>query len=192
MVWWRTGGFYRSLAAAIAAGAVAINFQQSRPFLVTFVLLAVTMAILERRRWMWALVPMFIFWANCHGGYFMGWVMLGAYCGEALIQRLRKRPVEGERQLWLVTIASFLASAINPNGFRVIEIMLLLPQQRHPVEQPGMAVSGVLAAALRLRPGADRLAGRDAALVAPHAAGGLDSLLRLRRRLRCWQSAIPF
>jgi hypothetical protein len=125
IVWWRTGGFYRSLAAAIAAGAVAINFQQSRPFLVTFVLLAVTMAILERRRWMWALVPVFLFWANCHGGYFMGWVMLGAYCGEALIQRLRKQPVEGERQLWLVTIASFLASAINPNGFRVIEIMLL-------------------------------------------------------------------
>jgi len=125
MVWWRTGGFYRSLGAAIAAGAVAINFQQSRPFLVTFVLLAITMAILERRRWMWALVPVFIFWANCHGGYFMGWVMLGAYCGEAVIQRLRKRPVEGERQLWLVTIASFLASAINPNGFRVIQIMLL-------------------------------------------------------------------
>ena len=125
MVWWRTAGFYRSLVGAIAAGAVAINFQQSRPFLITFVLLAVTMAILERRRWMWALVPVFIFWANCHGGYFMGWVMLGAYCGEALIQRLRKRPVQGERQLWLVTIASFVASAINPNGFRVIEIMLL-------------------------------------------------------------------
>src|ERR1039457_6416804 len=35
MVWWRTGGFYRSLAAAIAAGAVAVNFQQSRPLLVT-------------------------------------------------------------------------------------------------------------------------------------------------------------
>ncbi len=124
IVRWRTGGFYRSLAAAIAAGAVAINFQQSRPFLVTFVFLAVTMTILERRRWMWALVPVFIFWANCHGGYFMGWAMVGAYCGEALIQRLRKQPVQGERQLWLVAVASFLASAINPNGFRVIEIMM--------------------------------------------------------------------
>jgi hypothetical protein len=124
MVWWRTGGFYRCLVAAIAAGAVAVNFQQSRPFLVTFVLLALTMAILERRRWMWTLVAVFIFWANCHGGYFLGWVMLGAYCGEALIQRLRRRPVEGERQLWLVAIAAFLASALNPNGFRVIQIML--------------------------------------------------------------------
>jgi hypothetical protein len=55
----------------------------------------------------------------------MGWVMMGAYCGEALIQRLRKRPVEGERQLWIVTAACFVASALNPNGFRVIEIMLL-------------------------------------------------------------------
>src|ERR1035438_4085554 len=73
---------------------------------------------------MWALVPVFIFWANCHGGFFMGWVMLGAYCGEALIRRLRKQPVEGERQLWLVSVASFLASGINPNGFRIIEIML--------------------------------------------------------------------
>src|SRR5260370_5404480 len=66
MVWWRTGGFYRSLVGAIAAGVVAINFQQSRPFLVTFVLLAVTMAILERRRWMWALVPIFIFRSEEH------------------------------------------------------------------------------------------------------------------------------
>jgi hypothetical protein len=125
MVWWRTHGFYRSLAGALACGVVTINFQQSRPFLVTFLLLAVTMAILERRRWMWALVPIFIFWANCHGGYFMGWVMLGAYCGEALIQRLRKRPMENEKQLWMVTAACFFASALNPNGFRVIEIMLL-------------------------------------------------------------------
>src|SRR5258707_5635743 len=43
MVWWRTAGFYRSLAAAIAAGGVAVNFQQSRPFLITFLFLAVTM-----------------------------------------------------------------------------------------------------------------------------------------------------
>jgi hypothetical protein len=125
MVWWRTHGFYRSLAASIACGVVTINFQQSRPFLVTFLLLAVTMAILERRRWMWALVPVFSFWANCHGGYFMGWVMLGAYCAEAIVQRLRKQPVPGEKQLWIVTAACFFASALNPNGFRVIEIMLL-------------------------------------------------------------------
>ena len=121
MVWWRTAGFYRSLAAAIAAGAVAINFQQSRPFLITFLFLAVTMAVLERRRWMWALPAVFLLWANCHGGYFMGWVMLGAYCLEALV---RRQSWPEQRQLWFVSAACFLISGVNPNGFRVIEIML--------------------------------------------------------------------
>jgi hypothetical protein len=121
MVWWRTAGFYRSLAAAIAAGAVAINFQQSRPFLITFLFLAVTMAIAERRRWMWALPAVFLIWANCHGGYFMGWVMIGAYCLEALI---RRQPWREQRELWFVAAGCFVASAINPNGLRVIEIML--------------------------------------------------------------------
>src|SRR5262249_50485588 len=74
MVWWRTAGFYRSLAAVIAAGAVAINFQQSRPFLITFLFLAVTMAVMERRRYVWALPVVFLIWANCHRGYFLGWV----------------------------------------------------------------------------------------------------------------------
>jgi hypothetical protein len=121
MVWWRTAGFYRSLAAAIAAGAVAINFQQSRPFLITFLFLAVTMAILERRRWMWVLPVVFLIWANCHGGYFLGWVMIGAYCLEALLRRV---PWREQRELWFVAAACFVASAINPNGLRVIEIML--------------------------------------------------------------------
>src|SRR5450756_1636217 len=128
IVWWRTGGFYRSLAAAIAAGAVAINFQQSRPFLVTFVLLAVTMAILERRRWMWALVPVFIFWANAHGGYFMGWVLLGAYCGEALLLRLRKQPPPDEKTLWAASLVAILASGLNPTYFNVVPGMFAYRQ----------------------------------------------------------------
>ncbi len=129
MAYWRSGHFYRGLGAAILAGAVAINFQQSRPFLVTFVLLAATMAILEARLRMrgvlWLLPAIFLFWANCHGGFFLGWVIMGAYCGEALIRRLQKKPVEGERQLWLLTVICFLISGVNPNGFRVIEILFL-------------------------------------------------------------------
>ena len=119
----RTGGFTISLAAALLAGAVAFHFQQSRPFLVTFVFLAVTMAILESRRGMWVLPAVFVVWANCHAGFFTGWLVLGAYCGEAVIERLRGRPVEGERRLWLVAASSLLASALNPNGFRVVQVL---------------------------------------------------------------------
>ena len=120
MAYWRSGDFYRGLAAAIVAGAVAINFQQSRPFLVTFVLLAATMAILESRRGMWLLPAIFLFWANCHGGFFLGWAIMGAYCVETWIRR-----AEGERQLWIMTAVCFLISGVNPNGYRVIEILWL-------------------------------------------------------------------
>jgi hypothetical protein len=123
MAYWRSGHFYRGLAAAIVAGAVAINFQQSRPFLVTFALLAAVMAILESRRRMWLLPAIFLFWANCHGGFFLGWVMMGAYGAEALILRWQKKPVPDERRLWLMTAICFLISGVNPNGFRVIQIL---------------------------------------------------------------------
>src|SRR6266851_2620941 len=119
----RTNGFYISLAAALAAAGVAFHFQQSRPFLVTFVCLALTMAILESRRRIWLLPLVFLIWANCHAGFFMGWLVFGAYCGEALIERLRKKPVINERQLWLAAGACLLISGINPNGFRVIRVL---------------------------------------------------------------------
>src|SRR5689334_18612042 len=46
----RSGDFYLGVAGALAAGGVAYHFQQSRPFLITFICLALTMAILESGR----------------------------------------------------------------------------------------------------------------------------------------------
>jgi hypothetical protein len=134
IVWWRTGGFYRSILAALTAGAVAIDFQQSRPYLITFLSLAITMAIVERRRWMWTLPALFLIWANCHGGFFMGWMMIGAYCLEAFF---RREPWQKQRDLWFVAGACVVASAINPNGLRVFEILLKYRQsniQTHNLE----------------------------------------------------------
>ena len=77
--------------------ALARQIAVDRPYVITYLLLALTLAMLERRRGLWLLPPIFVFWANVHGGFFMGWVLLGAYCGEALIQRLRKQPPGDER-----------------------------------------------------------------------------------------------
>jgi tetratricopeptide (TPR) repeat protein len=125
MAFGRTNNFYIGLAAALVSAGMAFHFQQSRPFLVTFACLALTMAILESRRWMGALPAVFLIWSNCHAGFFLGWLVVGAYCGEAAIERLRKRAVPDERRLWLVAVACFLASGLNPNGFRVIQILFL-------------------------------------------------------------------
>jgi hypothetical protein len=117
----RSGGFYRSIAAALLAGAVSLQFASDRPFLFGFVFLAAVIAALEFRRGLWLLPPMFAVWANMHGGYFLGWAPLGVYCADAW---LRKDPMAEQKRLWLVTVASVAASGINPNGFRALWVAL--------------------------------------------------------------------
>ena len=124
IVFRRTGGFHRALGAAIAAAGVATFSTADRPFLFTYLLLALTMAILEYRRGWWVLVPLFALWANLHAGFFMGWVMVGCYCAESLYLRWRGKPRPDERRLWLVSAASILASGLNPNGFRFLEVLV--------------------------------------------------------------------
>jgi hypothetical protein len=119
VAWRRCGGFYRSLAAACATAGMAIRFALDRPYLITFLLLAATIAMLEYRRWLWLLPPLFLFWANCHGGVFLGWLVLAAYCAEALWQRS-----PDARRLCIVSAVSLLASGANPNGFRILQVML--------------------------------------------------------------------
>jgi hypothetical protein len=101
VAWRRCGGFYRSLAAACATAGMAIRFALDRPYLITFLLLAATIAILEYRRWLWLLPPLFLIWANCHGGFFLGWLVLAAYSAEALWQRAAdvREPLDLQRPL---------------------------------------------------------------------------------------------
>ena len=111
IVWRRTGGLYRSIAVALAAAAVAVDFAVDRPFLFTYLFLGLTLLILESRRHYWLLVPLLLLWANCHGGFFLGWFAIAAYA-------IR------DRRLWLPGAAAVLVSGVNPNGFRVLAVLL--------------------------------------------------------------------
>ena len=119
VAWRRCGGFYRSLAAASATAGMAIRFALDRPYLITFLLIAVTIAILEYRRGLWLLPPLFLFWANCHSGFFLGWLVLAAYGAEALWQQ-----APDVRRLCIVGAISVLLSGANPNGFRIFQVLL--------------------------------------------------------------------
>ena len=110
--------------------------------------MALTLWILERRRPLWMLPPLFVFWANAHGGYFMGWVLLGAYCGEALFQRLRKQPPTDEKTLWAASLLAILASGLNPTYFNVIPGMFAYQQSLLQEVAEGMALARALAAEL--------------------------------------------
>jgi len=114
----RTASFYGGIAGALACAAVLSAFALDRPFLVTFLFLAVTLTAMETRRGLWWLPLFFAVWANCHGGYFLGFVVLGAYAAESLWAR------RFDRSLWLSAAACVAASAINPNGFGIFRTLL--------------------------------------------------------------------
>ena len=137
VAWRRSGILDRAWMAGLAAAAVAVPFALDRPQLFTYLFLAATVAILESRRRWWLLPPLFLIWANCHGGFFLGWIVLAAYCAEALVARARHTPLAEERPLWLCSAGAVLVSGINPNGFRAIEVLLLYrasPMQTHLLE----------------------------------------------------------
>ncbi|HLH18141.1 MAG TPA: hypothetical protein VKX45_13030 [Bryobacteraceae bacterium] len=123
IAWRRTRRLGAAVAVALAVMTVAHNFAADRPQYLTFVFLALTLVILDARRPLWLLPAMMLVWANCHAGFFLGWVATGAYCAEALWLRLRGRPQPDERALWGWSIAAVLISGLNPNYFRVLEVM---------------------------------------------------------------------
>jgi len=94
-----------------------------RPYLITFLLLASTIAILETRRPMWLLPPLFLIWANCHGGFFLdGWwwrlTPPSALPGVAQEASSRRPPPVDRRRGFRPGFGR------NPNGFRILQILL--------------------------------------------------------------------
>jgi hypothetical protein len=154
IAWRRRGSFYAALAATLASAAVIQPFALDRPYHATWLGLAVTLAILEFRRPLWLLPPLFLVWANCHSGFFMGWIVLGACCGESLLARKR------ERTLWIASVLAVLASTLNPNGISIFPILLdyshsflnthLLEWSRPPLWPPSAFSILLLAAAASL------------------------------------------
>src|SRR5258706_9839534 len=70
----RTGKFYAGIAAAFATALLATVVTVDRPMIVTCLFAAAFMTMLEFRRALWAIPALALIWANCHGGFFLGWV----------------------------------------------------------------------------------------------------------------------
>jgi hypothetical protein len=124
VVYRRTNGFYRALGAAFAVAFVVHSFTGDRPQYFTFLFVALAIYLLDARRWLWSLPPLFLIWANCHAGFFLGWLVVGIYCAESLYLRWRGKPVAGERAIWLAGLAAILVSGLNPNGFGVLRTLV--------------------------------------------------------------------
>ncbi|MGA2145868.1 MAG: hypothetical protein ABSH49_12995 [Bryobacteraceae bacterium] len=132
-----SGSFYAGIAAACAAASVMAPFAADRPGVVSFLGVAVFVSLLETRRGWWALPPLALLWANCHGGFLLGWVVLLAYCAETLLLRLRGAWPSGSRRLWLIAAGAIAASLVNPSGFAAVSAVLAYrrsPMQANLIE----------------------------------------------------------
>lgn len=115
----RTGSWFWGIAAALAAASLLIEFAHDRPSILSYVFTALFIAIWEDRRRIWWLPVLMLLWANCHGGFFLGWIVCGAYAADALLRRL-----PDTRRALLATTAVVAISGLNPNGFAVIPTVL--------------------------------------------------------------------
>jgi len=118
------------LLTGIAAAGASIHWL-ARPHLFTMLFLVIYLAILERvregrTRLLWALPVLMIPWTNLHGGFLIGIVILGAYCGGELLRAVLTRDAQERRQaLWIgakyfaATAGCLVASLLNPYGYHL-------------------------------------------------------------------------
>lgn len=130
-VLWRviSGGVLLRAFILILSATVSAVYWASRPYLVSFLLAAVFLWILneyhhERSNRTWILPLLMIIWTNSHGGYIIGFLFVGVFWFE-LVTRYIVRIAKGDskddisRRLFRLTIILAImvcAVAINPEG----------------------------------------------------------------------------
>ncbi len=101
------------------------------PQLLGFIFLLITLICLEhfrqgRRRVLWFLPIVFLFWVNAHGTFLLGFSTLGLYWLSGLVDLrsgslVANRWPVGERiELLAATLASLLAGCVTPYGTRLL------------------------------------------------------------------------
>ena len=147
---WQTlsGGLFLKAFVIILAATASGVYWAARPYMVTFVLSAVFLWVLESGRGTgdgvqvedgrrssvvgryWLLPLLMVVWANSHGGFAVGFLLWGVYFVSALIRfaKLKCFDVQTLKRsnvgtLLLIGILMVLAVCINPSG----PVMLLYP-----------------------------------------------------------------
>jgi hypothetical protein len=125
----------------LGAGAVMTSPAWSlRPQVFSLALVAITLWIIVDGRRLWTLGPVFVVWANLHGGVSLGVVLLAA----AVVSTLIVRPAQFRRKA-IVALAALLCTAATPLGFSLwAEVPLSLARlHQYGVmewQRPGMSL----------------------------------------------------
>lgn len=121
---WKELGLYalglEAKAAAVLAWSIAgVTANDLRPENFSLIFFALEWWMLEARRLrqrpplpFWALVPIYILWANLHAGFAYGWILLAIY---ALVETVRTRKMG----LIFWAVCALAATLINPYGWKL-------------------------------------------------------------------------
>jgi hypothetical protein len=83
--------------------------------LFSVVIILMLEALKKGKKWSYFATPiLMLVWANLHGGFVLGDVMILLYCIGSLVSR------SGSRQFYIVSILAVLLSGVNPNGFKAV------------------------------------------------------------------------
>jgi hypothetical protein len=129
----------RAFVLILAAAASAV-YWSARPQIVSFALAGLFLLLLERARQgkrggLWALPPLMALWANVHGGFAVGFILIGAYLAGILLDAAAAVLARAARirEAWLTSralilglggsgLASLAAVCVNPFGVSILRI----------------------------------------------------------------------
>jgi hypothetical protein len=122
-------GLAPAFALAVLAYLVLLSHAIARPHIVTYVFFALVLERLDDvqtgclpARALWWLPLLALVWANVHGGFLIGFVLVGVFAGVAALRAvLFRNGEEWRRALVFATVlaAMALATLVNPNGPRL-------------------------------------------------------------------------
>lgn len=110
-----------TLGAAVLGG----GHWAARPHIFTFLGVVVLVWLMERPRpvAVWHFVPFFALWANLHGGFVFGWMLLSAWLAGTLAEWLLDRSnaywAARSRYLLAALVCAAAGTLINPHGLEL-------------------------------------------------------------------------
>ena len=155
---------------------IASFYDEIRPQTFTFFFFTATLYLLERRKAepgfqpFWGLPLLMLLWSNIHAGFVSGLGLIAFYLLAGLIRGERKAG------FYLISLASFGAASLNPNGLKAVSLTLGMftgslsggaPIHEHLSAVEFAAFTGE--------------GGQEAAIIALTVAGALSFLLRVKR-----------
>jgi len=111
LTWCLTSGHPRAMFGCTFLALVsAAGWWEPRPHAFSLLLIIATVALLARSAYRW-LPPVFLLWANCHGGVLLGFVVLGT----GLFVQTLMDPRNWRRAM-LVLVGCLVAATLTPLG----------------------------------------------------------------------------